>query len=194
MQDTRYTLIKRLKDQHDQSAWTLFTETYQAYIYVVLSRAGVSHDDAVDLQQEILVKIWKALPSFDYQPGKAKFRTWLSRVIKNTAYSYFSSRGAERERVTRYATEKEITSPESDVIENILDEEWKAYLSNLALQNLEKTVSQQSISIFKRMLAGESSAALAAELGLKENSIHRIKNRTRDKVITEIARLRRELE
>lgn len=160
----------------------------------MLTRAGATHDEAIDLRQDILLKLWKKLPEFDYQPGKAKFRTWLCQVIHNTAYNYFSSKGSERERVARYFSENALGDPEPHALQDILDEEWKAYLSNLALYNLEQTASQQSVTIFKRMLSGESSSTLAEELGLKENSIHRIKNRTRDKLIIEIARLRRELE
>lgn len=192
MQNTRHTLIKRLQNQHDQSAWELFVETYQAYIYVVLTRAGVSHDEAIDLRQDILVKIWKALPEFDYQPGKAKFRTWLSLVIKNTAYSHFSSRGSEQARITKYFTKTDDDSPTE--IEVVMEDEWKNYISTLALKKVEQNSNPQNVTIFKRMLAGATSKELAKEFGLKENSIHRVKNRIRDKLIIEIASLREELE
>lgn len=192
MQNTRHTLIKRLQNQHDQSAWELFVSTYQAYIYVVLTRAGVSHDEAVDLRQDILIKVWKALPNFDYQPGKAKFRTWLCQVINNTAYNHFSSRGSEQKRITKYFSQPDDDSQSQ--MEKVMEDEWKNYISSLALKNIEANSSEQNVTIFKRMLAGEDSKKLAEEFKLKENSIHRVKNRVRDKLIIEIARLRNELE
>jgi RNA polymerase sigma factor (sigma-70 family) len=192
MPPTRHTLIKQLQTQHDQSAWETFVATYEAYIYVVLTRAGASHDEAVDLRQDILIKIWKALPEFDYQPGKAKFRTWLCQVIHNTSYNYFSSRSSEQSRVTNYFAHKDDKAP--SLMDNIMEEEWRNYLSNLALKRVEDVSNAQNIAIFKRMLAGDTAQQLADEFGLKENSIHRVKNRVRDKLIIEISKLRQDLE
>jgi RNA polymerase sigma factor (sigma-70 family) len=194
MEHTRYTLIKRLRDQSNEEAWTSFTALYENYIYAVLINTGATHDEATDLRQDILLKLWKKLPEFDFQSEKGKFRTWLSQVIRNTAFTYFTSTGAERERVLRYFRENDPEEASASHLNTLLESEWKKHLTQLALENVEQTTSPQSIQIFKRMLNGESATSLASEFDLKENSIHRIKNRTRDKVAMEIARLRQELE
>lgn len=194
MSQTRYTLIKRLQDQHDKDAWATFNETYEGYIYSVLTRIGATHDEAIDLRQDILLKLWTKLPEFEYEPKKGKFRSWLCLMIQNTTYTYFSSTGAERERIHKYFLEHPPSTSDSDPLLKLMNQEWKSYLTKQALANIEKHSSSQSISIFKRMLNGESAALLAKEFNLKENSIQRIKNRTRDKLMLEVARLREELE
>ncbi|WP_425609287.1 RNA polymerase sigma factor [Thalassobacterium maritimum] len=76
MESTRYTLIQRVKDPKNGHAWTSFVEAYEGYIDAVLLRVGIGRDEAKDLGQEILLKLWKQLPSFDYQPNRGKFRSW----------------------------------------------------------------------------------------------------------------------
>lgn len=192
--DTRYTLIKRLQDQHNDEAWKTFTSIYESYIFNVLIRAGATHDDAIDLRQDILIKLWKKLPELDFQPGKTKFRTWLYRVIHNSLYTHFSSRKSEKDRVNRYFSEKSDELSESDPLQKLMDNEWRSYLTKQAHANIAKTANPKHLEVFTRMLKGESPATLAEELQLNENTIYRIRNRTRDKLTLEIARLRKDLE
>ena len=43
-------------------------------------------EDRNDLQQEIIIQIWKAYPSFNH---KSKISTWIYRIALNTAISNF---------------------------------------------------------------------------------------------------------
>ena len=88
MDATRHTLIRRLKDQHDENAWELFTQTYSNYIEVVLVKVGIPRQEVVDLRQDILLKLWEKLPDFDFDQVKGKFRSWLWTMIRNTAYNH----------------------------------------------------------------------------------------------------------
>ncbi|MFC4993226.1 RNA polymerase sigma factor [Rubritalea tangerina] len=194
MEQTRYTLIERLKDQQNEAAWQTFSSTYEAYIYVVLKRLGVTHEEAVDLRQDILLKLWKKLPTFDYQPEKAKFRTWLCQVIRNTAFTYLSSKNSEKARIDLYFSEENNPANKESKLDSIMDEEWRSYISNTAMEALREKFNAQSIEIFERSLEGAKAPELAAEYNLQENTIYRIKNRVKERLIVEIARLRKELE
>lgn len=192
--ETRYTLIMRLQSQHNDDAWKTFTSIYESYIFNVLIRAGASHEDAIDLRQDILIKLWKKLPELDFQPGKTKFRTWLYRVTHNALYTHFSSQKSEKSRVNRYFCEKHDTQEESQPLQEMMDNEWRSYLTKQAFTNIHNTSNPKHLEVFTRMLNGEPASQLATEMQLNENTIYRIKNRIRDKLTLEIARLRKDLE
>ncbi|NWK54721.1 RNA polymerase sigma factor [Verrucomicrobiaceae bacterium N1E253] len=194
MDHTRYTLIERLKDQDDQAAWETFTQNYEGYIYTVLIRLGIRADDASDLRQDILLKLWKQLPEFEYQAEKGSFRSWLCTVIRNTAYSYFSSRKNEQKRIDSYFQSHDDSPSGSPQLDQLMDHEWKTYITNRAMQNLRASFNQQSITIFERSLDGESVESLAREFELQENTVYRIKNRVKERLIVQINRMRKELE
>jgi len=191
MTSTHQTLIERVKDPSNEKAWDLFTDTYSAYIDEVLRKTGIFKENVIDLRQDILVKLWKKLPEFDYEPRKTKFRTWLAKVIKNTAYNYASSTKREKERVQLYYLDKD---EGKDAFDQLLEEEWQEFLCQRALESLKTSYSVQSIAIFKKSLLGESVSDLAKEFSLKENTIYRIKNRVKERLILEIQKLRRDLE
>ena len=79
---TRQSLLLRLRDsEHD--AWTEFSDVYRPAIYRLIRRRGWQDADAQDLTQLILVKIAKAIEGFDPN-GRARFRTWLTTICRNT--------------------------------------------------------------------------------------------------------------
>jgi RNA polymerase sigma-70 factor, ECF subfamily len=49
--------------------------------------------EAEDVAQEVFLRIWRRAP--DWQPGKAKFDTWMHRVALNLCYDRLRSRREE---------------------------------------------------------------------------------------------------
>lgn len=54
---------------------------HQAWIYNIAFRMVMDRDDAIDITQEILIKMITRLASYD--PKKGMFRTWLYRIVAN---------------------------------------------------------------------------------------------------------------
>jgi RNA polymerase sigma-70 factor (ECF subfamily) len=86
---------------------------------------------------------------------------------------------------------KAIRLPE---INAIAEREWEIHLTNLALENIESLFSGKAVAAFRLTLKGRSVEEIAKELDLKENSVYRLKNRVKDRLIQEIMHLREELE
>ena len=92
---TRLTLIERLRNQYDDSAWDDFSSTYKDYIYVVIIRMGFNPQDCEDLHQQVLLKLWNTLPDFSYDKNK-RFRSWIARVTVNLCKDFIRSRSAKK--------------------------------------------------------------------------------------------------
>jgi DNA-directed RNA polymerase specialized sigma24 family protein len=71
---TRETLLKRVRRQHDQQAWEEFARYYQGYVHSIARRMGLSHHDAEETVQAVMLKCWQKLPEFEYDRCKCGFR------------------------------------------------------------------------------------------------------------------------
>ena len=64
-----------------ESAFKAIYEKYQAYVYTICVRYGVSSIEIKDQMQIIFMEIFKSLKNYDSQ--KAQFKTWLTRITIN---------------------------------------------------------------------------------------------------------------
>jgi RNA polymerase sigma-70 factor (ECF subfamily) len=65
----------------DPVAWETLTRTQHRRIYGICYRFTGSQSDAEDLTQEVFLKMYKNLASFD--PAKGGFTTWLTTLTRN---------------------------------------------------------------------------------------------------------------
>lgn len=193
---TRLTLLAKVKDKNDQSAWSDFVFYYRKYIYNIVRRMGLSHHDAEEAVQMVLLKAWDKLPSFDYAPEKGRFRGWLCKVAGNTVKNIIRSKSAPHvsidamDGVDGDSPELGATRPE---IEEFAEREWERYLPELAWKTVAKTFEPQVMDAFKLFAAGKSADEIAQKLGISESSVYVYKKRVQDKLSAEIARLKKEL-
>ena len=76
----------------------------------------------------------------------------------------------------------------------MIEREWEAYVANLAMENVRPLFSERAIQAFSMSLDGRSMADISQELGIKENSAYKLRNRVKARVIAEVRRLTNELE
>ncbi|VGO14501.1 ECF RNA polymerase sigma factor SigE [Pontiella desulfatans] len=194
---TRQTLLMRAKNQDDHVAWEEFVAYYRDFIAMVLHQMNLYSVDVDDLTQEILIKIWKSLPNHIYDQDRARFRTWLSRLIRNQVLDHIR---ASQRRTRKHAAAAEdetvenlpvITEPD---VEKIIQQEWEVYIVQLALKNISSLFSDRAIEAFSMSIDGQGMAQIAEHLGVKPNSVVKLKNRVKERLVKEIQHLRDELE
>ena len=97
---TRNTLLQRAQNPKDEQAWEEFVSFYETFIFILLRQMNIPYQDCDDLTQAVLIKVWKKLATFD--PARAKFRTWLSTLIRNTVINHWDSLSRRNKRVEKY--------------------------------------------------------------------------------------------
>ncbi len=80
---TQPSLLVRLRDAGDASAWSRFVDIYAPLIYDFACRRGLQDADAADLTQEVLAAVAQGIRRFDYDPKRGSFRGWLFTVVVN---------------------------------------------------------------------------------------------------------------
>ena len=80
---TQPSLLVRLRDHSDAAAWSRFVEVYTPLIYDFSRARGLPAADASDVAQEVLLRVAKAIRSFEYDRQRGLFRDWLARIVLN---------------------------------------------------------------------------------------------------------------
>jgi RNA polymerase sigma-70 factor (ECF subfamily) len=78
----------------DQSAWDIIVRTYWRRVFNVAYRFVGTYDEAEDLTQEIFLKVFRSLETFD---RRANFQTWLISVSRNLCIDRYRSGRRDRE-------------------------------------------------------------------------------------------------
>jgi RNA polymerase sigma-70 factor (ECF subfamily) len=80
----------------DAAAWLEIVQQYHRRIYNICYRFSGSPDDASDLSQEVFIKMYRTLGTFD--TTRASFMTWVTTVTRNLLVDHF--RKGKYDRVT----------------------------------------------------------------------------------------------
>jgi RNA polymerase sigma-70 factor, ECF subfamily len=80
----------------DSAAWEELVQRHHRRIYNICYRFAGSADDAQDLTQDVFIKIYRTLNSFD--PDRAAFMTWVTTVTRNLLVDHF--RKSKQDRLT----------------------------------------------------------------------------------------------
>src|SRR4051812_24054851 len=76
---TRLTLLERLRDPQDQSAWTEFVSLYGPLLFRFARRRLNQDEDAADVLQEVL----GAVLGGKYERPRGRFQKWLVTILLN---------------------------------------------------------------------------------------------------------------
>jgi RNA polymerase sigma-70 factor, ECF subfamily len=80
----------------DSVAWEEIVQRYHRRIFNICYRFAGTSDDAQDLTQEVFIKMYRTLGSYDVERGA--FMTWLTTMTRNLLVDHF--RKTKQDRVT----------------------------------------------------------------------------------------------
>jgi len=78
----------------DPLAWEEIVQRFHRRIYNICYRFAGSADDAQDLTQEVFIKVFRTVGSFDGE--KASFNTWMTTVARNLLVDHFRKKRNDR--------------------------------------------------------------------------------------------------
>ncbi|MEO1618372.1 MAG: sigma-70 family RNA polymerase sigma factor [Planctomycetota bacterium] len=189
---TRKSLILRAKDADDPQAWGDFVQYYQRFIFHVLHRMNVSSNDLDDVVQNVLLKLWKGIASYDASQGR--FRTWLGIVVRNAVYDHFSETKRRGELLEQDQAVLQFLEDSASEVEQSIEQEWASYVTKLAMERIEKLFSDVAVKSFTMSHAGTSADEIASKLQLSVDSVYTLKSRVKARFILEIKAVIGELE
>jgi RNA polymerase sigma-70 factor, ECF subfamily len=178
------TLIERCL-RGDQVAWEQIVRQHWRKVFNVAYKFVGSHEQAEDLTQDIFLKIFRSLDTFD---RRANFQTWLISVSRNLCIDHYRSVRKERQTIDREVTAED-TSPVSSTVSPLaaLEQRDLAALLRTALQGLPQSLR---MAVLLRDIQELSYQEIAERLRLPEGTVKSRINRGRKELARQIQRLR----
>lgn len=193
---TRASLLHRLRVGHEEDAWREFYDLYWRPVYGYARRYGLGRQDAEDVVQDVMVAAVRALPGFEYQPDRGRFRGWMATLARRKVIDRLRRRAA---RVPEAACREEagdwdgVPDPSSETVDAHWEREWALGLLSLAMERVAHGMDSRRWEAFRRyVLEEEAPAAVAADCGLSVDALYVLKHRVVDRIREEASRLRAE--
>ena len=178
------TLIQRCLGG-DQTAWEEIVRQHRRKVFNIAYKFTGRHDEAEDLTQDIFLKIFKSLHTFD---RRANFQTWLVSVSRNLCIDHYRSVRKERETMARDVDASLLTpvSRERGPYRQLEDSDLQRQIRQ-ALEELPPSLRQ---AVELRDLQELSYQEIADKLALPEGTVKSRINRGRLELKRQLDRLR----
>jgi RNA polymerase sigma-70 factor (ECF subfamily) len=168
----------------DQSAWEQIVRQNWRKVFNVAYKFVGKHDEAEDLTQDIFLKIFRALSTFD---RRANFQTWIISISRNLCIDHYRSVRKERQTIARDVDSSDLQPATSErgpyqVAEH---QDLRAQLRQ-ALETLPLTLRT---AVVLRDLQELSYQEIADRLGLPEGTVKSRINRGRIELAHQLKRL-----
>lgn len=173
---TSITLLGKLRMQPaDPDAWQEFVRRYRPRIYDYCLAFPLQPTDAEDVTQEVLCRLLKKLPTFEYDRDRS-FRAWLKTVTRHVLCDFLADRsrllGSGDSEVVRMLE----SVPGREGLAQQLEEEYDRELLEEALRRARARVSVRHWEAFHwTALTGLSGAEAAARLGMLVATVYTAK-------------------
>jgi RNA polymerase sigma-70 factor (ECF subfamily) len=168
----------------DQAAWELIVRQNWRKVFNVAYKFVGKHDEAEDLTQDIFLKIFKALATFD---RRANFQTWIISISRNLCIDHYRSVRKERQTIAREVDTGDLQPASTDRGPyQAAEHQDLRVLLRLALQKLPTTLRT---AVVLRDLQELSYQEIADRLGLPEGTVKSRINRGRIELAHQLRRL-----
>jgi RNA polymerase sigma-70 factor, ECF subfamily len=175
--------------QGDQLAWEAIVRQHWRKVFNVAYKFVGKHDEAEDLSQDIFLKIFKSLHTFD---RRANFQTWLISVSRNLCIDHYRSVRKERQTINRDVDPGDLTPASREVSAYaVLEQQDRVVLLRAAMQQLPETLRT---AVMLRDIRELTYQEIADQLHLPEGTVKSRINRGRTELARQIQLLRVEFE
>src|SRR6476660_8422210 len=168
----------------DQTAWEAIVRQNWRKVFNVAYKCVGNHDEAEDLTQDIFLKIFKALATFD---RRANFQTWIISISRNLCIDHYRSVRKERQTIAR-DVDARVLQPSSGDRGPYAQAEHHDLRAQLR-QALETLPITLRTAVVLRDLQELSYQEIADRLGVPEGTVKSRINRGRLELARQLKRL-----
>jgi RNA polymerase sigma-70 factor (ECF subfamily) len=171
--------------QGDELAWESIVQQYRRKVFNVAYKFVGRHEEAEDLTQDIFIKIFKSLGTFD---RRANFQTWLISVSRNLCIDHYRSVRQERQAIDHQIDPNELSpvAHEPGPVAAI-EQQDRVLLLREALAALPESLRK---AVLMRDIQELTYQEIADKLHLPEGTVKSRINRGRTELARQIRKLR----
>lgn len=182
--ETRESLILRIADAADAQAWEEFVAIYRPVITRLALARGLQHADAEDLAQQVLLAVAGRIGEWQVDPDRARFSTWLRRVVRNAAINAVTRTRRDRGEGGTTAVVLINGQPANDVdVKDVFDLEARRELFRRAADHVREEFEPATWAAFwLTAVEGRSGAEAANQTGKSIGAVYVAKSRVMSRI------------
>jgi RNA polymerase sigma-70 factor, ECF subfamily len=138
LEDQQTGVLVRRCVAGDAGAWEDIVRAYNRRIYNLCYRFTNSADNAEDLTQEVFIKVYRTLASYDVEKGA--FTTWVTTLTRNLLVDHF--RRSRMDRLTESIDAGRTEEDDSVSLSERLPDRGPSPADRLASQETQKMVQR----------------------------------------------------
>lgn len=195
---TRASLLFRLRDWKDAASWEEFYRLYRKLVYGLARRAGLMHDEAEEVTQDVFKRVAETIQNFESDPTRGSFRGWLMNLTRWRIADKFRHRPPAGSQISCSEGDSDGANAAESLpdlqIQETWELEWQRNMLEVALARLARRVPAKHFQVFD-LYARQQWPVLrvARELGVNPASIYLISHRLTKQLKSEIAYLQTQL-
>lgn len=179
MDTTRASLLLRIKDARDTHAWTEFDTIYRPMLYRFARTRGLDDAGAEDVVQHCMAAIHKHIGSFEYNPAKGRFKSWLRTLINNRFRDGLRNRRDKQAETRDFKQAQQREDSPDEAFEKVWMDEHLTY----CLSRVRKEIDASTYQAFcKHVIEDRPAQEVCEELGITANNLYKIKWRVTQKL------------
>lgn len=180
MDTTRISLLLRIRDRNDSAAWSQFDAIYRPMLRRFVRAAGLDRAATDDVVQDCMVAIHRHIDTFEYDPGRGRFKGWLRTLVRNRVTDYFRARRARQQTHELLdATPGEREPLPDEGFERV----WRQEHVRYCLEAISAEVEPETMAAFRAVAIEQQPVeAVCHQLGMTPGQVHGIKWRVTGKL------------
>jgi RNA polymerase sigma-70 factor (ECF subfamily) len=176
---TRASLILRLQNAQDMTAWDEFASIYGPVVFNVATSRGFQAADAENLVQEVFMAVATSISSWLERHDRGSFRAWLLRITRNSAVDMITQKSTRS--LGRGGSDAQFcieNLPAPSELSNALDREYERMVFQWASDRVRKSVAEHTWQAFWLTSVEELSVeAAAVKLNTRPGNIYFARSR-----------------
>lgn len=196
MPSTHITLLCELgKSGRRDEAWVVFHSRYRGVILGWCLRRGLSPEDAEDLTQDVLLKLFQQLPHYRHDPARGQFRSWLKTVVNNALSDFWRRRQRRAEHAiggTAFLEQQGgLAGPEAATEMSSIIEDQAQTIAAEILERVRAKVKETTWQAFYQMMVEQRPATeVAKALNLSVATVYKANYRVKQMLQQEYCHVR----
>ncbi len=156
-------------------------EVYSPLIYGFCRMRELQSSDAADVTQEVLMRVAKAIRSFEYNRENGLFRDWLARIVLNETRRH-------RQKKWDIATPTADLDHDSGPTESGWNEQFQQHIFSQALERTQPHFAEETWKMFElSWLQKVPAEQVAAQLSIGVERIYVARSRVLKRLRYEVA-------
>lgn len=171
---TRSSLLRRVRDPSDERAWEQFHDLYSPLMYQYAVSRGLQPADAEEVRSECLMTMARQISAFRYERSRGAFRSWLRTIVVRRVIDQFRRKG----RPVTGLESPEAVPDESDRPDELWEQMWRENHLQHCMSQVQPLVSAVTWEIFESLVdERETVDELCQRLQISRNQAYKARSR-----------------